>query len=295
LATRSAWHRLILALFHLPRAVAILLCVSLFVVIATADLVTPPQVDLSLFYVFVILLATWNLGFQGGAVFALGSAAMQWIALSDHSLAVVYSVYWYLWLANRWFTFFIVVALTYPLRVLFDRFESATRTDPLTEAANRTYFAEMLAMQLARNVRSGECFAVAFMDCDDFKQINDHHGHAVGDSVLHTVVQTAKQHTRPSDTVARLGGDEFALLLPGAANADALAVVKRLQSKLAERMIAARGATTLSIGLASFERTTLDVAGVIALCDSLMYRAKRSGRGQIAHEHIAAPPSRQLP
>ena len=254
--------------------------------VGIADILTPPQLDLSLFYVFVILLATWNLGLFSGAAVAFLSGLMQWLSLSQHPSPVLHSFYWYFWLANRWFTFVIVVALTYPLRVMFDRYQAAARVDPLTEAANYKYFREILRMQLTRNSRLREPFAVVFMDCDDFKQINDRYGHAVGDSVLRAVVHTAKRHTRPSDTVARLGGDEFALLLSSVSGTNALAIVRRLQSAVGAEKVADDWSPKLSIGLACFDTTTLDEEGVIALCDSLMYRAKRSGKGQIVHEQI---------
>jgi diguanylate cyclase (GGDEF)-like protein len=283
----------IIRLFQLPRTPAFLLCIGLFVALAIVDILTPPELDLSLFYVPIILIGTWNLGFGVGAGIALGAAAVQLVALSEHPLEIIYSFYWYLWLVNRWFTFFVVVALTYLLRIMFDRLDTEVRTDTLTTAANRRYFAEILRMQLARHAWSGETFAVAIMECDDFKEINDRQGRAARDAVLNTVVQTARRHDRGFDTIARLGADKFGLLMPGVSSTDALAIVQRLRAELAERSTARREPVQLSIGLAYFEATRLDVEGVITLCDSLMHRAKRDGKGQIVHEHAAKPQSAQ--
>ena len=285
-STHSAWQRAVLSVFHLQPRFAVYLCGGLFLLIAAADLFTPPQLNLSLFYAFVILLATWNAGFAAGIFFALAAGVMEWQNMSGHP--ALYSFYWYVWLANKWFTSIVVVALTHPLRVLFDRHQAAARIDPLTEAANQKYFREILQMEIVRSARSGEPFAVAVMDCDDFKLVNDQYGHLTGDFVLRTVVDTAKRCTRRADTVARLGGDEFAILLPAANKEHAAEVVKRLRAKIQEHDAGRHQWTiTLSIGLATFEATQLDAEGVIALCDSLMYRAKRGGRGQILHEHFA--------
>ena len=258
---------------------------SLFLVLAIADILTPLELDLSLFYVPIILLATWNLGFEVGAGFALGAAVVQLVALSAHPLTITYSFYWYVWLVNRWFTFFVVVALTYALRIMFERTSAGMRTDIVTTAANRRYFAEVLRMQLARHAWSGETFAVAFMDCD-FKQISDRHGRRAGHAALNGVVQAARHHDRGFDTIARLGAEEVGMLMPGVTSAEALAIVQKLRAELAERS----GPVELSIGLAYFEATRLDAEGVMAVCDSLLQRAKRNGKGQIIHEHVASSP-----
>ena len=257
---------------------------SLFLVLAIADVLTPLELDLSLFYVPIILVATWNLGFEVGAGFALGAAVVQLVALSAHPLTITYSFYWYVWLVNRWFTFFVVVALTYALRIMFER-TLGGRTDSLTTAANRRYFAEVLRMQLARHAWSGETFAVAFMDCD-FKQISDRHGRGARDAALDAVVQTARRHDRGFDMIARLGADEVGMLMPGVTGTEALAIVQKLRAELAERS----GPVELNIGLAYFGATRLDAEGVIALCDSLMHRAKRNGKGQIVYEQVANSP-----
>jgi diguanylate cyclase (GGDEF)-like protein len=287
-STRIAWQRAVLALFHLRSKVAVYVCGGLFLLIAIADILTPPELNLSLFYVFVILLATWNAGFASGAVFALAAGFMQWEVLSMLPGPHLHSVYWYVWLANRWVTFVVVVALTHPLRILFDRHRAAARIDALTEAANQKYFRELLQVEITRSARSGEPLAVAFMDCDDFKLVNDQFGHAVGDSVLRTVVETARGCTRRTDTVARLGGDEFGILLSGATSEQAGEALNRLRTKIQAHRVGGQWPITLSIGLATFDRTALDPEAVIALCDSLMYRAKRTGRGHMLHEHFAA-------
>jgi len=92
--------------------------------------------------------------------------------------------------------------------------------------------------------------------------------------------------------VARLGGDEFAILLPEANEPQALEVLRRLQSSIEKESFGPSWRASVSIGLATFQGLKVQAEDVIALCDSLMYRAKRAGKGQIVHEQaLATQPS----
>ena len=282
----SAWQRGVLRLFHLPSGVALALCAALFIAVALADMLTPPELNLALAFVFVVLIATWNLGWARGLAFALAGCLVQYVALLSHASEILYTPVWFAWVANRCIILLLVVALTHPLKVLFDRHAAAARIDSLTGAANHKHFHEALQAEASRSARSGAPFSVAFLDCDDFKLVNDHFGHAVGDKVLRGIVNAASACTRRSDTVARLGGDEFAILLPSAGAAEALVVVRRFREVLESEQRPHPWASTVSIGLASFARGPIHADAVMSICDALMYRAKRSGKGHLEHESI---------
>ena len=115
-----------------------------------------------------------------------------------------------------------------------------SRTDPLTGCLNRRGFSERLDAELARAARDGGGLALIQLDLNDFKAVNDRHGHAAGDELLCWVGSTLKALLRVSDATGRLGGDEFALLLPGLSAGEARAVADRTAATLAERI----GATT---------------------------------------------------
>ena len=102
--------------------------------------------------------------------------------------------------------------------------------DPLTGVANRRGFERALGIELERSARRGHPCALVIVDLDDFKQVNDRYGHAVGDDVLVTLADRLQDSVRSADTVARLGGEEFALLLPETDLAGALAVAERARS-----------------------------------------------------------------
>ncbi|MCA1710097.1 MAG: diguanylate cyclase [Actinobacteria bacterium] len=157
--------------------------------------------------------------------------------------------------------------------------ERAVR-DPLTGLANRSLLEERLRAVLARDARTGTATALLFLDLDEFKAINDEHGHAVGDSVLRHVAGRLKAGVRPSDTVARLGGDEFVVLVEGAGEEGVRALVERLQVALRAPMPC--GDLDLEVGVSI--GTAFSVAGaedpgaLLARADRRMYDAKRARR-----------------
>src|SRR5581483_2718432 len=124
---------------------------------------------------------------------------------------------------------------------------------------------------------------LAYLDLDDFKQINDRLGHAAGDRALVHVVQSIRLSLRASDLLARLGGDEFALLLPETAAEGAGSLLARLQQRLAREMAQKGWPVSVSIGAITFPRPTWDIDVMIQEVDALMYAAKRQGKGRVEH------------
>jgi len=157
--------------------------------------------------------------------------------------------------------------------------EQAVR-DPLTGLANRTLFDERLRGSLARDARTGGSTGVLFLDLDGFKDVNDRHGHAVGDAVLRAVAERLTAGVRPADTVARLGGDEFVVLVDGATAAGMSALVSRLRAAV-QAPLAVRGQTLdvgVSVGMALVSEGAADPASLVAEADQRMYEAKRAAR-----------------
>ena len=150
---------------------------------------------------------------------------------------------------------------------------------------NRRAFIELASLELARAQRYQRFLSLAFLDIDDFKQVNDRDGHAEGDHLLAKVADTLRRNLRAFDIVARFGGDEFVVLLPEADDEAAELVLEKLQ-------IALRAATHkrwrvgYSIGAVTIEgpHTTLDQ--LIQSADRLVYEAKRAGKGRLRHQHL---------
>ncbi len=154
--------------------------------------------------------------------------------------------------------------------------------DPLTGLANRALFLDRLRHAASASRRTGERLAVAFVDLDHFKTINDSLGHAVGDAVLIEIARRIKAHLRDADTVARLGGDEFTVLMSGIGTGED---AERVAAKLLEcfrEPIAVSGKdifVTASIGVALGTTDDVDdVGSLLGRADTAMYRAKHGGR-----------------
>src|SRR5262245_59987316 len=143
-----------------------------------------------------------------------------------------------------------------------------SRTDPLTGCLNRRGFADRLDAELARGP-----VALIQLDLNDFKSVNDRHGHAAGDELLRWVGSTLKALLRSSDATGRLGGDEFALLLPGLSAGEARAVADRTVAALAERIGAA-------IGVACHPADGLTGDELHRHADAELYRGKTSTRAR---------------
>jgi diguanylate cyclase (GGDEF)-like protein/PAS domain S-box-containing protein len=156
--------------------------------------------------------------------------------------------------------------------------------DPLTGLANRTLFQERLN-QAIRDVKryGGLRVAVLYLDLDLFKEVNDRHGHNVGDMLLEEVGKRLSAVVREADTVARMGGDEFAIVLTHVADAEvAGAVAAKIVSLLSEPFMlqGLRCQIGASVGMALCPDHSSDAKALIAIADRAMYEAKRSGRNQ---------------
>lgn len=167
--------------------------------------------------------------------------------------------------------------------------------DPLTHLANRRLMLDHLEQAMSTSKRSQRHGALLFLDLDNFKPLNDTHGHGVGDLLLIEVAERLKACVREADTVARFGGDEFVVLLcelstqPGEAAEQAVAIAEKVRTRLAEPYVlqsapsapAIRHECTASIGVAVFRGRDESQNAVIDRADAAMYRAKEEGRNRI--------------
>ena len=150
-----------------------------------------------------------------------------------------------------------------------DRLWALSRTDYLTGALNRRGFEERLSAHLARRLRDGDPFALLLFDLDDFKSVNDEHGHAEGDELLRWTAEQLRAELRKGDDLARLGGDEFAILLGGCDAEEARKVIERCADR-------ARPRTELSGGAACCPEDGDDPETLYRLADLRLYTDKRA-------------------
>jgi diguanylate cyclase (GGDEF)-like protein len=156
--------------------------------------------------------------------------------------------------------------------------------DPLTDIVNRRGFERELKRACAYVKRYGASAALIYLDLDNFKSINDQHGHAAGDAVLKAVAMVLARHVRASDLAARIGGDEFAVLLWQCTEADAQAKAVALEAAI-ERTTATYAGSRLSVGASAGAAMLLPLdqpADVVGRADRAMYARKKHGPGVAA-------------
>lgn len=178
-----------------------------------------------------------------------------------------------------------VAALAIENRQAHDELERRAYFDYLTGLANRRYFFEKAENEMVRTMRYGGALSLVMLDIDHFKQVNDTHGHKVGDTVLQKLAEVARATLRDVDVVGRIGGEEFAVLLPATGAEPAMEAAERLRVALAAAPV------TLSLGpplhfTASFGVATLSEKGanidtLLNQSDQALYRAKTEGRNRV--------------
>lgn len=166
---------------------------------------------------------------------------------------------------------------------------SLAMTDFLTKAMNRRAFTECVEQQMALAQRTGLPLALLMIDVDHFKQINDGHGHAAGDSVLVEIARVIGTSIRKQDTLGRYGGEEFGVLLPSTDQAGAMVVAEKLRDAVESmrcRVKSGNISVTISIGVTVCHATcanfSYDLDKFLADADSALYQAKHGGRNRTA-------------
>jgi two-component system, cell cycle response regulator len=162
---------------------------------------------------------------------------------------------------------------------LLERMQQMAVTDGLTELANRRSFDRSLDRELTRANRTDGRLSVVLLDIDHFKNLNDTHGHVVGDAVLRQVAAALRECGREYDTVARYGGEEFAAVLPGCSSALALQVAERLRRAVEEA--GTDVPVTASAGVATYPYDGVDAGSLLQAADEALYASKRSGRNTV--------------
>ena len=162
------------------------------------------------------------------------------------------------------------------------RLERQARTDSLTGLLNHRFFLERLTSELARAARANDDASLLVLDLDDFKEINECHGHAAGDDVLVAVAGCIQRTIREADVAGRIGGEEFAVLLPSTSLEDATTLAQRLHACLTSIEYARGERVAVSVGVATQRGNPDDLSALLRLADVGMRTAKVRGKNHVA-------------
>ncbi len=260
---------------------SIVASITLVLAIAVADYGAGPNVHLAVVYLVPVFMATWNAGRAWGIGIAVASALLSsggdvLDARARDTLIVPVVM---LVLGTAMFLAFVLVLTE--LRRALEREKTLAREDFLTGTANRRHFLEMAEAEISRATRYRRPLTVAYVDLDNFKDVNDRLGHDVGDEVLRTVADAMKDRLRITDVIGRLGGDEFAVCLPETSAEAATTVLEDVRRQVTERLPERCREVTVSIGAVTFASPPDHVEELLRLADDALYEAKREGKNRL--------------
>ncbi len=240
-----------------------------------------PEFTLSLSYLIPVAVASWYIGTRFGLFVSVLSVAV-WIFVEIVSNQPYSSFRTYLLYGVARICFCVGVTL------LLGRLNNAlsvertlSRIDYLTGLMNWRSFYELASTEIERCNRYGSSFTIAYIDIDNFKDINDRFGHANGDNVLQAIADTMKINIRKVDILARLGGDEFVILFPEIEEEAASRAIRKIKNALTQHKYLNRFSITFSIGILTCKENSPNVDRTITLVDSLMYSVKKRGKNGI--------------
>jgi diguanylate cyclase (GGDEF)-like protein len=166
--------------------------------------------------------------------------------------------------------------------------EHQAQTDPLTNLYNHRFFHERLRAELIRAGRSHDSVSLLMIDIDDFKKVNDVHGHGCGDQVLISLAQILRTAVRGSDVVCRLGGEEFGVIMPSSDAGDAMGLATRISQRVSDNDFDPAGKITVSVGISQGPEHAMNPRALVACSEAAMMTAKARGKDRIVLFNEAA-------
>lgn len=187
---------------------------------------------------------------------------------------------------------YVVLKLVYELEASRQRISHLATMDELTACFNRRHFLDLAGREWHRSRRHGLALSLILLDADNFKAVNDTHGHQCGDMLLREISLACSTSLRASDVLARFGGEELIVLLPQTDLAGALTMAERMRAKVAALRVAWQGhllEPTISLGVAEMRSDTATIDALIHQADVALYDAKRAGRNRVGPGPGPAP------
>ncbi len=266
-----------------PRILIIPTAILLLFLIGWLDYLTSPEFSYSLFYLLPVALMVWFVGIIPGIITAICGTLISFFG----DIFGVNRVFYLQSTLPVWSAFTrlgILLVVSYILSILhktLDKEKELARTDSLTGIPNARLFDEFASIELAKMQRNHLPMTLIYTDLDNFKDVNDQLGHAMGDTLLTAVAQTLRNNLRLYDLVARMGGDEFVILMPETNEDVALSVVERLRTAVSQVAEANHWPITISYGMVTCHQPPASIEDMLKDADSRLYEAKHAGKNQV--------------
>lgn len=266
------------------------ICVVLTGMVGLLDYASGYEISFFIFYALPIWIAAWYAGKRSGLVIALASFVIWTIAdfCTGHPYSHPLIPYWNGLIRLVFFVFTALAVDDMKARLRLE--ELNADFDALTGILNGRGFRKKADILYPLIQRSAQSYGIAFIDVDNFKQVNDTKGHAEGDLILKKVAETMADCLRTSDMISRFGGDEFVVLLPRADLEGCRKAMEVFKARLDEMAQANGWPIGFSIGVGIFDGKKTDIEAAIQAADALMYDVKRGGKGNVLCRVIAPVP-----
>ena len=244
------------------------------------DYIKGVDLSFSIFYLLPIIFVSWFGKRTHGVIASVFSAeALMWADLSSDHFYSNFAIP--VWNSIMVLGFFLLITFSFAeIKKLLTKEQLLARVDPLTGLANSRAFDERATNEINRSIRFARPFSIAFIDIDNFKQVNDMLGHSQGDNLLQSIAKTIKDNTRSIDIVSRVGGDEFVIFFSETNEKNAKEAINKVRERLFIMVKNNNLPVTFSIGVVTcYKSCNLDE--LIKAADNLMYSVKRSGKNRI--------------
>ena len=249
----------------------------------SVDYITDPNIRMGPAYILICFYISWH-GMSRTYIYLISAMTILWII---HDISEAF----YLAISNLEIIINLAINITtiIILVITMSAFHRAVKMslsaniDPLTEIFSRKINIDIMPVLVSELRRNKKPMSLMFIDCDNFKYVNDTFGHAAGDAVLQVVASCLTKSIRKSDLPARLGGDEFIVIFPEACGDHVKSLVERCISNLNLEMKEREWPITFSVGVVEFETPPINIEFAIRLADNAMYDAKRRGKDQVVY------------
>lgn len=266
------------------RLVILLISFILVLILGATDYISGYEMSFSIFYLIPISFAVIFSDFKSGFIVSILSAISWFLAdyLSGHKYHHFLTPYWNALMRLGYFllhSFFLSKFL-----ILYNKAKIDSFTDSLTSICNARYFYELFERELKKAKRLDKPFTLAYIDIDNFKEINDIYGHIKGDLILKNFSNLVLKNLREYDIIARVGGDEFVILLPDIKDDSANDIISRIKEVSIKEFQKDNYSLSLSIGAITYKKFDKSIEAMLKEVDDLMYEVKKSGKNNVMHK-----------